>query len=351
MNGYKKWLIAALLISVTSTALIVGLTFESKTFDALKEIRLEYILAASLFHILAYIIWGIRFRTLCKALGYRVNFLRAIEITLSSAFAAAITPASAGGEPLRIHLLHSDGVPIGKATAIVIGERLLDAVFILTSLPFAFYIMRNVFSSYELDAVFLTANLLVLIILAMFLFGVWKPAKLKIIIYGITEKLSPFLGKRTDSALSHFRMRLDTEIDFFHESVRTFFKEGKTGLILGIAYTILFWFLDFMPLILILKGLSQTPPMLTAMAAQIILAMILIVPATPGASGVAELGAVPIFSTFVSAPILGVTVLAWRAVTYHMNLLLGGIISLKVLKDMDLIKKITGSSSELKQVP
>jgi len=106
-----------------------------------------------------------------------------------------------------------------------------------------------------------------------------------------------------------------------------------------------------MPLILILKGLSQTPPMLTAMAAQIILAMILIVPATPGASGVAELGAVPIFSTFVSAPILGVTVLAWRAVTYHMNLLLGGIISLKVLKDMDLIKKITGSSSELKQVP
>ena len=270
---------------------------------------------------------------------------------MSSAFAAAITPASAGGEPLRIHLLHLDGVPLGKATAIVIGERLLDAVFILTSLPFAFYIMRNVFSNYELDAVFLTANLLVLIILAMFIFGVWRPAKLKLIIHGITDRLAPFLGKRNDAAVSHFRKQLDREIDFFHESVRTFFKDGKTGLILGIAYTILFWSLDFMPLILILKGLSQMPPISTAVAAQIILAMILIVPATPGASGVAELGAVPIFSTFVATPILGVTVLAWRAVTYHMNLLIGGIISLKVLKDMDLIKKLTGSSTELKQVP
>lgn len=351
MNGYKKWLIAALLISVSSTALIVGLTFESKTIDALKSIRLEYILAASLFHILAYLTWSVRFRTLCKALGYRVNFVRSIEITLSSAFAAAITPASAGGEPLRIHLLHTEGVPLGKATAIVIGERLLDAVFTLTSLPFALYIMRNVFSNCELDAVFLTAILLVLIILAMFLFGVWKPAKLKTIIYFLTDKLSPILGKRTDSALSQFRTRLDMEIDFFHKSVRTFFKEGKTGLVLGIAYTILFWLLDFMPLILILKGLSQTPPILTAISAQIILAIILIVPATPGASGVAELGAVPIFSTFVAAPILGVTVLAWRAVTYHMNLLIGGIISLKVLKDMDLIKKLTGNPSELKQVP
>jgi glycosyltransferase 2 family protein len=64
-----------------------------------------------------------------------------------------------------------------------------------------------------------------------------------------------------------------------------------------------------------------------------------------------ELGAVPIFSTFVAAPILGVAVLAWRAITYHMNLLIGGIISLKVVKDMDRIKKLMGSFTELQLLP
>ena len=72
----------------------------------------------------------------------------------------------------------------------------------------------------------------------------------------------------------------------------------------------------------------------------------MIVPATPGASGVAELGAATIFSVFVDSSILGVTVIAWRALTYHMNLLFGGIVSLKVIKDMDLIKKLIGESTE-----
>ncbi|BBL63291.1 Lysylphosphatidylglycerol synthase TM region [anaerobic digester metagenome] len=89
-------------------------------------------------------------------------------------------------------------------------------------------------------------------------------------------------------------------------------------------------------------GLSNTPSILTAFAAQVLLAIIMIIPATPGASGVAELGAASIFSVFVDSSVLGITVLAWRALTYHMNLFIGGIISLKMIKDADLISKING---------
>ena len=111
----------------------------------------------------------------------------------------------------------------------------------------------------------------------------------------------------------------------------------------------LFWIVDFSLLVLILMGLSQKPSILTVFAAQVLLTVIMLVPATPGASGVAELGAASIFSNFVNSSVLGITVLAWRALTYHMNLLLGGIMSLKVLRDMDLIKKLTGNSTELQQ--
>ena len=98
-------------------------------------------------------------------------------------------------------------------------------------------------------------------------------------------------------------------------------------------------------------GLSQTPSVLVVFAAQVLIAIIIVVPVTPGASGVAELGTASIFSVFVNAPLIGVTVIAWRALTYHMNLFLGGLMSLKVIKDMDLIKKLIGNSTELQRLP
>lgn len=351
MNRFKKWLIAALLISAVSIVLVIGLTFNSETIEALKKIKLEYIAAAALFHVFSYFIWGARTRSLCSALGYRVNYLKIVEIIISSVFAAGITPSSAGGEPVRMHMLHTNNIPVGKATAIVVGERLLDATLIFASLPFALYIMRDKLSNPELNVALLTANFLAFIVLIFFIYGVWKPEKVKIITHKITGRLAPLLGKRTDASISHLTEQVDREIDLFHESIRVFISEGKKGLLLGMFFTIFFWVVEFFQLVLILIGLSQTPSVLTAFAAQILLAVIMIVPATPGASGVAELGAASIFSVFVSSSIIGVTVIAWRALTYHMNLLLGGLMSLKVIKDMDLIKKLIGNSAERKPLP
>ena len=346
MTRYQKWLIGSLVISAVSIALVTGLTFNSETVEALKRIKLEYILAAALLHISSYFIWGLRTRALCKSLGYRINILKMTEIVISSTFLAGITPSSAGGELLRVHGLSRNKIPIGKATAIVVGERLLDAIFIFSCLPFALYILGDILSNYEFDAALLTANILVFVLLVFFIYGVWKPEKVKYVTHMLTGRLAPLFGKKTDAAVSHFMEQIDREIDNFHDSVRVFFSEGKRGLLWGIAYTFIFWIVEFSILILILMGLSRTPSILTAFAAQVLMAVIMVIPATPGASGVAELGAASIFSIFVDSSVLGITVLAWRTLTYHMNLLIGGLMSLKILKDMNVIKKLIGDSTE-----
>ena len=153
MGRYKKWFIGSLLISAISIALVTCLTYNSETIEALREIRLEYILGAVLFHAFSYLIWGLRIRALCKALGHRIGILKVTEIVISSTFVAGITPSSAGGEFLRVHSLNRNRIPTGRATAIVVGERLLDAIFIFSSLPFAFYIFGDVLSDYKFDAV------------------------------------------------------------------------------------------------------------------------------------------------------------------------------------------------------
>lgn len=342
MTRYNKWLIGSLFISAVSITLVTCLTYNSETVEALRKIKLEYILGAVLLHIASYLIWGLRTRTLCKALGHRIGILKVAEIVISSTFVAGITPSSAGGEFLRVHSLNRNRIPLGRATAIVVGERLLDAIFIFSSLPIAFYIFGDILSDYKFDAVFLTANLLVFVLLVFFVYGVWKPEKVKHVTHLLTGKLAPFFGKKTDAAISHLIGQIDTEIDHFHDSVRVFFSEGKKGLLWGILYTFIFWIVEFSLLILILMGLSRTPSILTVFAAQVLLAVIMIIPATPGASGVAELGAASIFSVFVDSSVLGITVLAWRALTYHMNLLIGGLISLKLIKDTKLTRKLTG---------
>lgn len=347
MNRFKKWLIAALLISVVSVFLVVCFTFNADTIEALNKIKPEYILAAALLHIFSYFIWGARTSALCNALGHKMNYFKIIEIVISSVFAAAITPSSAGGEPVRMHMLYRNGIPLGKATAIIVGERLLDAVLIFASLPFALYIMRDLLSNSELDAALMTASFLAFMILILFIYGLWNPVKAKSIVHKITGRFAHILGKRKDVSITNFTERLDKEIDLFHESIRIFVSEGKRGLLWGVIFTFVFWVVEFFLLVLILIGLSQTPAILTAFAAQVLLAVVMVVPATPGASGVAELGAATIFSVFINAPIIGIAVIAWRAITYYMNLLIGGLMSLKVIKDMDLIKKLIGNSAEL----
>lgn len=344
MNRYKKLLIAAIIISLASIALVTGLTFNSNTIEALSRIRPEYILAAVFTHLLFYIIWSFRTQALCKALGYRISSTKVMEIIISSTFVAGITPSSAGGELLRMHLLNKNGIPLGRATAVILGERLLDAIFITSCLPFALFILKGMLSNYRLNVVLVMASSLVLLALFSFVYAIWKPSKMKYIIHWTAGKIAPFFGKKTNTALLKLTEQIDREIELFHDSIRVFFSEGRKGLLWGIVYTLLHWFVDFSILVLLLMGLSQTPSILTAFAAQVLLAVIKIIPATPGGSGVAELGATSIFSIFVGPSVLGITVLSWRSLTYYANMILGGFMSLKVFKDMDLIQKLTENS-------
>ncbi|MDD2440317.1 MAG: flippase-like domain-containing protein [Methanosarcinaceae archaeon] len=345
MNRFTKWLLASLLISAFSVALITGFTFDEATIEALRKIKPEYIFAAALLHIISYFIWGFRNRALCKALGYDIKPLKVVEIVISSAFVAGITPSSAGGEPLRVHMLHQNNIPVGKATAIVFGERLLDAGLIFLSLPFALYMFGGLLSSYKFSTVFLLANLLVFIILAFFVYCLKKPQKVKRALHRLVGKGSLYFGARPEAALTRVFEQLDRELDHFHASFLFFVSEGRKGLLRGIAYTCVFWGVEYSLLALILMGLNQTPSLPIVFAAQVLLSVLMVVPATPGASGVAEFGAASIFSVFVNSSILGITVLAWRALTYHLNLLVGAFVSLKLLRDMDVIKKLLGNSS------
>ena len=158
------------------------------TLESIRNIKPAYIALAIILHLLSFVIWGLRTSVLSKALGYKIELTKAVQIVTSSAFLASITPSSVGGEPLRIHLLNSNKMPIGSATAVVFGERVLDAIVMLMAAPFALHMFKDVTTYHRIDAIVITGEIFLLVILGMVLYAIWKPKHTRKAIRWILKK-------------------------------------------------------------------------------------------------------------------------------------------------------------------
>lgn len=342
MSKFKKWMKASLLISGISILLLLIVTVNSETIETVLKIKYEYIVLAVIMHIVAYFMWALRTKSMCQGIDYKIKFLSCVKIVTAGKFAASITPSSIGGEPLRIELLHQNELPIGRASAIVLGERFMDAFLILFSAPVALYILRDGFSDSSLDIVFIMGEFILMSVLLIMLYGLLRPENLKRIIRFIAIKLTKLLGKKREDQIYHVLKKIDSEFYNFHASLRMLLREGRTSLVCGMLFTVFYWLFLFSILPVILMGLNLNPPVIITFAAQILLLIITAVPITPGASGVAELGATTLFSVFVVSSLIGITVVTWRVLTYYMNLLVGGFVSIKIAKDTELINRLFG---------
>ena len=87
--------------------------------------------------------------------------------------------------------------------------------------------------------------------------------------------------------------------------------------------TALIWMCDFLVPSALLVGMGADPKFLLSITSQIILAIIAILPLTPGGSGVAELSMSYLYSMFVPPLLLGPLVILWRVSTYFSNIVVG----------------------------
>ena len=79
-----------------------------------------------------------------------------------------------------------------------------------------------------------------------------------------------------------------------------FVTEGRKGLIFGGILTVLMWSMGFMIPSMILMGLGLKPFFIESFAAQILLLLVVMMPTTPGSSGVTELGMTGLYTVLIS---------------------------------------------------
>lgn len=330
-RSQTRWLALSLLFSTVVLILVLYFTIDENTFGYISRLNPYMLLAALLLHAFAQCIWSFRIQKMTEWLGYRVGFRHCLTLVLANLFVAAITPSQAGGEPVRIHQLYRAGVPVGDATAVVIIERVFDAI-VLTFLGILVISglgsIVSGSSDFALIAV-IGAIAGVAVLVFLIVYSVTNPSFIKRLLKRIS---SLFVLRWRPDRLERFFSRIDCEVDNFNESIRKFLKKGKGGSLTAIALTVLFWAVEFITASAILVGLAQPPFLLESFTAQIVIAIIMMVPLTPGSSGIAEVTATSIYRIFVNPSIVGIFVVIWRFIFFYFNILIGFLAGLSILK-------------------
>ncbi|MDY0266577.1 MAG: lysylphosphatidylglycerol synthase transmembrane domain-containing protein [Methanimicrococcus sp.] len=337
MVNYKKLFFISLTISILSAVAIIFLTTDAGTIESLKQIRVEYMILALGVQFLSYVLTARKTKFLLRSLGYHIRTRQALENVLTGILLASLTPASVGGEPVRILLLRKNtNVPVGKATAVIFMERFLDALFIFSALLPSLFILKSFLSKehgiWGVDTLLFIGIISLFFLLLILVYTILHPEFAK----KISRKILIFAEKKAPekhkSKINKMILISENEVDLFHSSFKRFVSVGKLNLLIAIFYTVSYWLIRYSILWLILLGLNVQPDLKLLFAAQVVLSIIMTIPATPGASGITEIAAYALYSLFVPSSLIGVTVIAWRAVTYYVNIIVGFLAGLKVIR-------------------
>jgi len=275
--------------------------------------------------------WAWRIQKMTGSLGYRIGFFYCLNLVFANLLAAAVTPAQAGGEPVRVHELYKADVPLGDATAIVIMERVLDGVILAALAAFAMVVLTDQWKSLGAVSEVMVFVTWIFVAGSIFLFylAVRRPDTVKRICKRCTISLTK---KWENKRVEKFIARADREIDNFQNTTIRFVHTARNGLLWGLLFTLLYWVSEIVTASLILVGLGQPPLILESFVIQLILAILMMMPLTPGSSGIAEVGATTMYALFIPASIVGIFVVIWRFVLYYFNIALGILSSIIIVR-------------------
>jgi uncharacterized protein (TIRG00374 family) len=330
----RGWFALSIFFSLTVILIIFATTFNQDTVGYILSFNLLFLGLAILFRVLALVLWGLRIRLMSAAVGYTVGFFHCVNMVLAGLLAGTITPGQAGGEPVRVHELYRSGVPIGDATAIVIMERVLDGI-ILTAIGVILMLLVTSFVFSILNPALVILIVIAWVFMISFLIipilAIRYPERTKKILMKLVHWLVPHFGRFFSSPQS-VTDRIDHEIDNVFLSMTRFTGPAWRGLFFGGVVTVLFWISEFLVASVIMMGLGLEPFIFESFFFQIIIAIIMMVPLTPGSSGVTELSTSSLYALIIPSGMIGIFVLLWRFVTFYLNIILGTIAGIAIFR-------------------
>ena len=258
----------------------------------------------------------------------RLNWRQAFDVTMLWEFASALTPSVVGGSGVAMFIISREGVPLGRATSIVLVTALMDELFYVVMVPIVFLLvgagqlfpeqLDNAFWGLPIKTIFWIGYSMILTLVLLIFYGVFfRPRAFKYILLNIfrlrfLRRWRPLVIKVGDDIVTTSAELRDKGAGFWSKAFLS---------------TVFSWGSRFIVVNFIAAAFFNVHDHLLLYARQLIMWVILLISPTPGGSGVAEVAFSGFFRDLLPAVgYIGAIAVVWRLLSYYLYLFVGTIV-------------------------
>ena len=311
----QRFFLLIALIAVISGS-IIYFTVDVHTLKHLTAFEPWSILLALLSLTVGLYFDGTRLTRLVSIAGERITFLQALQVLFGNYFLAMLTPGAAGGAVAQVMILRKAGVPLGKATVLVLVRTIMSIMFLLACMPFIFYLDPGLVPWLSPDQLAAIAIMLLLLSIGGMAFVRTRTSVM--LVLRLTRRMKHGRGRRLFKLYHDIRSAVLLLAAAPRGVIRVFLESGAS--LLGLYGIVPALFL----------GLGVYADWVLVMGRMIFLNLILYFAPTPGGSGIAEGGFVLLFGEWLPAGTVGVMAVAWRILGEYLPFAIGCYFTIKV---------------------
>jgi uncharacterized protein (TIRG00374 family) len=330
VKGLKIFIALSVL---TYTALLI-FTATKNTWNVFKETDIFYIPLIFILLSLYISLESFRIRLIAKAVsGEWIPFGRCSQVIFCGAFLSAVTPFQAGGAPLQAYVLNKAGLEWGTALLLLLFRGIFYLMGMLLFLPFIMPFFRLEYSGRSMQILSKYSIFAYLFLFGLLFLVLFMPKFFKRIIYSSTFR------RRKTTRATRMIFRFLKEIKTVRQKLLDFIKSKKLYAVAIIFTTVIVYIPNYSIAYMILKSLGINVPYAETIFRQVFLLFAAFFFPTPGAEGIIEGGFSVLFYSSVPRYIIGMFTVLWRFITYHLVVIIGGFLTLKILNLNEIIRE------------
>lgn len=263
--------------------------------------------------------------------GGLLSWKQAVQLIFLWEYASAVTPSTVGGSAVAVYLLIRERIAAARSTAMVLAATFLDEVYFILLVPvFYFWLGRDLlFGAGEpcagvddmalgglrdLIVPFAVGYSILLLLTAIIGIGLFlRPALFRAILQGVTAL--PLLRK--------FREKAGRFADDMDVSAAELSGRPAGFWLAAFGFTALSWTARYLALNALFIAFTGFAHVLEIFARQFVMWVIMLIPATPGSSLIAETVFTTQLCPYLPVALLPVVLVLWRMLTYLPYLFIG----------------------------
>ena len=260
---------------------------------------------------------GMRLVTLARITGADLPLHHVVKVVLSNYFLALVTPGASGGAIAQVMFMKKAGVPVPKATMVVLVRTVMSIMFLIIMVPFFIKYDQGITSWINIwvigtvSVIFTAIPVVTILLMRTNIPEGW--------IYRLTKNISHIRRRQIYLWYNDFRSAAMVMGRRPWMVARAFVESGLS--LLFIYGTVPSFFL----------GLDFDFNFPTVMGRMLLLNLVLYFSPTPGGSGVAEAGFLVLFARLVPDGTVGILAVMWRFAAEYVPFMLGAVICIRAI--------------------